>query len=144
MRSNVGAIMIGVTAKHNRVGRVHSESLILKDMRTWFVNEEKNIKRLIVDEEGWICNFPGVEYSTELISQWGEREIPPEIRYDAYFAPGSNGCLKMFWTIRPDGRYWMDSWGFGAEDYDTIVLSTYLDEEGHYTGPFVLEGSDTK
>jgi hypothetical protein len=44
----------------------------------------------------------------------------------------------MIWTVRPDGRYWMDSWGFGAEDYEWVELYAYIDENGQFTAPFRL------
>jgi hypothetical protein len=44
----------------------------------------------------------------------------------------------MVWTIRPDGFYWMDSWGFGAEDYESVSLYSYIDAKGNFMAPFRL------
>lgn len=60
------------------------------------------------------------------------------VEYAARFEKLEDGRLIMVWTVRPDGRCWMDSWGFGAEDYELLSLYTYIDSDGNFTMPFRL------
>lgn len=43
---------------------------------------------------------------------------------------------RMVWEIQPDGRYWEDDDGFGGESDLEILLYTYLDDKGNFTGSF--------
>jgi len=51
--------------------------------------------------------------------------------------------LKKFkdsveWTLQPDGRYFEDEDGFGAENCEEITLYSYIDTNGIFTEPFKL------
>lgn len=83
-------------------------------------------------------DFPGVEYTDMLKDELGKRKIEPVVKYEALFEKMDNDKFIMVWTVRPDGRYWMDSWGFGAEDYESLSLYTYIDCNGNFTMPFKL------
>ncbi len=108
------------------------------DFSVLFVNKEKNISKQIIDQDGNILNFPGVEYTDKLIEEWGHRDITPVVKFEAVFEKVTEDKFIMVWTVRPDGRYWMDSWGFGAEDYESLSLYTYIDSEGNFMIPFKL------
>ncbi|MBQ8338065.1 MAG: hypothetical protein IJY33_02865 [Oscillospiraceae bacterium] len=116
----------------------HSEYLTLQDFTVDFINQEKNIKKQIIDKDGNILNFPGVEYTEKLKEELGKSVIEPIVKYEALFERVDDGRFIMVWTVRPDGRYWMDSWGFGAEDYESLSLYTYIDADGNFTMPFKL------
>lgn len=108
------------------------------DFTVLFINEEKNISKQIVDQDGNILNFPGVEYTNKLYEELGKGDIEPTVKYEAIFEKMDDGKFIMVWTVRPDGRYWMDSWGFGAEDYESLSLYTYIDADGNFMIPFKL------
>jgi len=116
----------------------HSEYLFKVDFTVLFTNKEKNINKQVIDRDGNILNFPGVEYTDMLTEEWGNREIAPVVKYGARFERVDAGRFIMVWTVRPDGRYWMDSWGFGAEDYESLSLYTYIDLDGNFMMPFKL------
>lgn len=116
----------------------HSEYLFKVDFSVHFTNREKNIHKQIIDSDGNILDYPGVEYTDELAGELGNREIKPVVKYEAKFEKLDDGRLIMVWTVRPDGRYWMDSWGFGAEDYESLSLYTYIDLDGNFMAPFKL------
>lgn len=116
----------------------YSEYLFKVDYTVIFTNEKKNINKRIVDQDGNILNFPGVEYTDKLNEELGNGEIDPVVKYEAVFEKLDDGKLIMVWTVRPDGRYWMDSWGFGAEDYESLSLYSYLDSDGNFLMPFKL------
>ena len=120
------------------IGKPHSEYLFPVNYRVWFTNIDRNIRKQIVDRNGGIYDFPGIEYSELLVRELGKREIEPVVRYEARFEKTHGGRFRMVWTVRPDGRYWMDSWGFGGEDYESLVLYSYLDECGRFIAPFRL------
>ena len=116
----------------------HSEYLFKVDYTVVFTNEEKNIEKLIIDKDGNIQNFPDVEYTDKLIEELGIVSIKPVVKYEAFFEKLNDGRLIMVWTVRPDGRCWMDSWGFGAEDYESLSLYSYIDSNGNFMIPFKL------
>ncbi len=120
------------------VGEPHSEYIFKVDYTITFKNEEKDIKKQIVDEDGNILAFPGVEYTDVLNEELGKGIIKPIVKYEAVFEKIDDSKFIMVWTVRPDGRYWMDSWGFGAEDYESLSLYTYIDSNGNFTMPFKL------
>ena len=116
----------------------HSEYLFKQDFTVLFINEEKNIKKPIIDSKGNIPDFPGVEYTDKIIEELGTDSVAPIVKYEAVFEKTDDGKFAMIWTIRPDGRYWMDSWGFGAEDYESLSLYSFIDSDGNFTIPFKL------
>ena len=120
------------------VGRPHSEYIFPVELAVRLINEEKGMSRELIGADGEIFDFPGVEYTPRLTAELANREIKPIVKYGAAFEKREDGRHLMVWTVRPDGDYWMDSWGFGGEDYDSVSLYTYLDDEGRYLAPFRL------
>lgn len=120
------------------VGEPHSEYLFKLDYSVAFINEGKNINKEIIDKDGNILEFTGVEYTDKLTEELGKSTIKPIVKYEAIFEKVDNNKFIMVWTVRPDGRYWMDSWGFGAEDYESLSLYSYIDSDGNFTIPFKL------
>lgn len=120
------------------VSEPHSEYLFKVDYTVIFTNEKKNINKRIVDQEGNILKFPGVDYTDVLKAELGKGIIEPVVKYEAIFEKLNDGRFIMVWTVRPDGRYWMDSWGFGAEDYESLSLYSYIDSDGNFMTPFKL------
>lgn len=108
------------------------------DVGACFINEDKDICRQIIDPWGHIRNFPGVEMSEKLKEEFPSFQGLPNIRSRARFGPYDGEKILMVWTIRRDGREWMDHDGFGEEDYPSVRMYTYLDENGDFTGPFRL------
>lgn len=102
-----------------------------------FVNEEYGIRKLIVDDNGYIQNYPGLENPEEWLGAWvSKRALEPQIRFRTDFERMENNTILMVWEIQPDGRYWEDEDGFGGESDLEILLYTYLDEKGNFTAPF--------
>ena len=120
------------------VSEPHSEYPFKVDFSVRFTNREKNIYKQIIDRDGNIFDFPGVEYTDVLKAELGRGIIEPVVKYEAQFERLDDGKLIMVWTVRPDGRYWMDSWGFGAEDYESLSLYSYIDSDGNFLMPFKL------
>lgn len=119
-------------------GRSHSECVTVADDGIFLTNEDLGLRVQIIEPDGSFCHFPGIESCKALDSELSVDRIRREIFYSAAFQPLDGGCHRMIWTVRPDGRFWMDSWGFGAEDYDSVELYSVLDERGQFTAPFRL------
>lgn len=109
-----------------------------KDAGACFVNERKDICRQIVDPWGNIRNFPGVETSDALKEEFPSFQAEPVVHSCVRFGPFDGEKLLMVWTVRRDGREWMDHDGFGEEDYPSVRLYSFLDENGDFTEPFKL------
>ena len=120
------------------VGRPYSEYMLPVDFTILFRNNEKGICKQIIDRRGNIEEFPGVEDSPRLAEELGDRRLEPVVKYEARFKKLDDDRWIMVWTVRPDGSYWMDSWGFGAEDYEAISLYSHIDAEGNFMMPFRL------
>lgn len=120
------------------IGQSHSECFCNSDFSVILVNRHTGAQIQIVEKDGTICNFPGIENCEALSAEMDVSNLPGKVKYSAEFKKQENGGYWMIWTIRPDGRFWMDSWGFGAEDYEWVDLYAYIDENGRFTSPFKL------
>ncbi|MBO6177870.1 MAG: hypothetical protein J6O04_01680 [Selenomonadaceae bacterium] len=103
----------------------------------YLIDPVKKIKYLIVDEEGNFVNFPGIENEFLLKPYYKGNSIAPTIGFRSEFQRDSeNGKLIARWQLQPDGWYWADEDGYGAEDDLEIVLYTYITEDGKFEAPF--------
>ena len=113
-----------------------------------FVDELRGISREIIVNR-WIQSFPGIDeedyeiFCHDCVERTNPYlEGPPIdacVRFGADFGrlPDDSGYY-MTWCIQPDGRYYEDEDGFGAERQDEISLYALLDEEGRFTTKFRL------
>lgn len=120
------------------IGKSPNFLRVQEGMSVFFVDEEKDLCRQIVDKWGNIRNFPGIVYDERFVKEFGKHEVAPIVRFDARFANCPDGKYLMVWTVRPDGRCWMDSWGFGGEDYESVSLYSLIDLNGDFVQPFKL------
>ena len=97
--------------------------------------DDPSFRRCIVNQAGYIQNFPGFKdrsWETALeIPSGAERVI-----FAFWISPYQDGKARVRWLIQPDGRYFEDEDGYGAEHCDEIEVYSYLDEEGKFTEPF--------
>lgn len=96
--------------------------------------DDPAFKRCIVDGRGKIKNFPGVEKG-----EWvKELEFPlsNKTQFRFWIYAYKDGKASVEWTLQPDGRYFEDEDGFGAENCEEITLYSSLDTNGFFTGPF--------
>lgn len=91
----------------------------------------------IVDSNGKFVDFPGIENIFLLKPYYKGADILPIIEYRTEFIrEEKSGKLMVHWQIQPDGKYWADDDGFGAENDVEIVLYAYLTEDGKFMAPF--------
>lgn len=96
--------------------------------------DDPDFCRCIVDCAGYIQNFPGFRDE-----EWrGKMEFPfdDRVRFVFQIGPYRDGKASVRWLLQPDGRYFEDEDGFGAEYCEEIEMYSYLDEDGKFTEPF--------
>lgn len=115
-----------------------------EEAKVEFVDEKNEIRRKIIDERGRIQNFPGIERGEWMKSLESETALHPVVRFRTSFERQKDGRCLVLWTVQPDGRYWEDEDGFGGTSDPEIILYTFLDGEGRFTGPFRVYKVGTK
>lgn len=96
--------------------------------------DDPSFRRCIVNGLGLIENFPGIvegDWKKELIFPLGRKT---QFRFMIYGY--EKGKASVEWTLQPDGRYFADEDGFGAEDCEEITLFSHIDTNGRFTEPF--------
>ena len=101
-----------------------------------FDNAERGIHKQIIDDGGRILQFPGIIQEEFWIKKINMGSLEPVVRYRSSFESLGNGKYRMLWQIQPDGRYWEDEDGFGAESDEEISLYADIDQDGNFLGPF--------
>ncbi len=97
---------------------------------TYFVNEDLDLVRQIVDPWGNLRNFPGVS---------NDLDIEPIVHELIEFEQTDNGFV-VIWKIEKDYFDPGDDWGFGREVIEGKKLYSFLNNEGNYMCPFGEEG----
>lgn len=120
------------------IGGVSTYHNVRHNPSVFFVDEDLDVCRQLVDQWGNIRNFPGIDYDALFVEEYGKHKVEPIVKFGAQFVLCPNDCYMMIWTVRPDGRYWMDHWGFGAEDYEDVRMYSYIDKKGNFVQPFRL------
>jgi len=100
-----------------------------------FVDRNVGLEKVIVDSTGKIRNFPGIIKESFWYNEVSAQRLQPRVSFRLSFEKRDNMWVVL-WTVQPDGRYWADDDGFGAEKEEEIVLYTYLNMEGKFTSPF--------
>lgn len=101
-----------------------------------FVNEETKERKMIINWERDIVDFPGIENKDDILPYMGEGSLYPQVVYGACFQKCENGNYMMLWQVQPDGRFWEDETGFGSTSDVKIILYAFLNREGDFIGPF--------
>lgn len=104
-----------------------------------FFHKARRIRRVIVDDFGDICNFPGFAEPESICENLDGHELPdPRVRFRTSFQREPSGLFLMVWQVQPDGRYWEDEDGFCGESDEEVCLCSHIDEKGRFTHPFCL------
>lgn len=98
----------------------------------------KELIRKITDKTGGFLDFPGIkrgDWEKKLTSP-----IQPVVRFVVCCSSfGQDGLALFTWMVQPDGRYWEDEYGFGAEEDEEICLCAKLNKAGRFVTPFMPE-----
>lgn len=114
---------------------MHPYRSVDEDSSVFFVDENRGIRKMIIDSFGNIQNFPGIIKEDFWIKHVAPNYLKQQVRFRSDFEKRENGWIFK-WQLQPDGWYWADEGGFGAENDWEVVLYTYLDLNGNFTGPF--------
>ena len=106
-----------------------------EDSSVYFVDESRGIRKMIVDPWGCFQDFPGILTEDTWLDMVSPDALKPQICFRTSFEQAEHGWLVL-WEIQPDGRYWTDEYGFGAEPDVEVRLYTFLNKAGAFTGPF--------
>jgi len=106
-----------------------------RSVNLYLLNDnDPTFARCIVNEHGYIKNSPGI-----IEGDWkNELEMPfdGKVRFSFRIYRFKEGKAQVEWTLQPDGRYFEDEDGFGAEHCSEISLCSYMDKEGNFLCPF--------
>ncbi len=101
-----------------------------------FVNEQTGKRVLLVDNDGYIQNFPGIVKGDWTNALTAHKYLRPQIRFLSELSKCGDEKYMMIWQIQPDGMYWADDGGFGMENDPEIRLYAFIDKDGNFMGPF--------
>ena len=93
-----------------------------EDSSVYFVDESRGIRKMIVDPWGCFQDFPGILTEDTWLDMVSPDALKPQICFRTSFEQAEHGWLVL-WEIQPDGRYWADEYGFGAESDVEVRLS---------------------
>lgn len=114
-----------------------------EDSSVFFVDENRGIRKMIIDSRGNIQNFPGIIKEEFWVKEVAPNYLKQQVRFRSDFEKRENGWIFL-WQLQPDGWYWADEGGFGAENDSEVVLYTYLDLNGNFTAPFRIYKLDSR
>ena len=92
--------------------------------------------KVIVNNKGRFENFPGIIQGKWTSYIEGKFDFDSgNICFRTSFERWEDG-YRCLWEIQPDGRYWADEDGYGAENDSEIILYADLDGNGMFLSPF--------
>lgn len=97
-------------------------------------NDKECNYRITSQRGGIFMKFPGVEEG-----HWREGfegGLLPVVFFDLAFSEFYDGISYVQWEIQPDGRYFEDEDGFGAEHFPEIWLYSAMNTKGEFIQPF--------
>ena len=90
--------------------------------------------RRLTNRRGRILKFPGI-----VRGPWEKnltKPLRPQVNFTAGITPFQNGFLLFSWMVQPDGFYYADEDGFGAENDIEITLYAFINPAGRFITPF--------
>lgn len=106
----------------------------------WIVNTENGKVRCLLNETGHVVGFEPKDFDLEKIGKWAERYSFRKMEVDYAgmhrYSDYSGGVCCIYWMLHPDGRYFMDSDGFGMEDDEEEAIYCYMDKNLNVVIPF--------
>ena len=100
-----------------------------------YYDPDRWIYRVVVDGNGLIRESPGFVPEVYLDTAQFPKLPAPRVAFRCDYYRLDDGRVLFLWTVQPDGRYWADADGFGAENDEEIVLYSVL-KDGRLTTPF--------
>ncbi len=97
---------------------------------------EHNYRKVIVNHDGFFADFPGIVQGRWTHYLTGKFDFDEgRVCFRTSFEKQGDG-YRCLWEVQPDGRYWADVDGFGAENDSEIILYADLDVRGVFKESF--------
>ncbi len=111
-----------------------------KEYYSWLYNRKTNVLRpLVQNKKAVFCSMGDIDakalaYIRKECPGW---YLDAEFRFWVYEGRGGKS-FPIEWTVQPDGRYWADEDGFGADNDREITLHGWIDANGKVIGKLTL------
>lgn len=95
----------------------------------------------ILDKNGHIVNFPGLDignYKNQL-----EINTNSRANFSFNINRAEDGLFTVEWTLQPDGRYFEDDEGYGAENCIELIACSTITSNGKYLSSFKINSADS-
>ena len=115
-------------------GRGGYHPVSMKLFRTTAEHGENTLVKEITDPFGRFLSFPGVIHGP-----WDQKLAGPlqsQVNFVAGIGSFRDGLASFRWMVQPDGFYYTDEDGFGAEDDEELWLYALINETGSFVTPF--------
>lgn len=108
----------------------------------FLVNSETKEVFQLVNESGDMVAFTEQDVDQSVIDQDVESNNAKErkSRYDFRVYSFKDGLAEVEWIVYPDGRYFADEDGFGAESNPELAATAIIDKHGKLVKPFTVKG----
>jgi hypothetical protein len=112
--------------------------------RLTLVNNGEKIP--LVDDNGKLLHFTHADINFERVNRlensWNAEKL--QAPYGFYVDPFRNGVALVSWTLYPDGRYFEDEDGFGAENCNETTIYGFMDTRANVLISFQDMNNDEK
>lgn len=111
------------------------------DGSMWLCRNDNGTRRLITLVEHGEVKFlteADIEPSAMRLIKQQCPHFAFKARYRFWVFPFTGSKAAVEWTVRPDGRYYADSDGFGMTDDKEITLHGFINTKGRPIGQFRL------
>lgn len=118
----------------NGLGGYHPVNIALKNIK------DADFSCPITDRYGKFLNFPGTmpgNWESKL-----EGPLNPAVQFTFSATRFIDGVCRVTWLVQPDGRYFEDEDGFGAEHCSEIYLYSKMNTKGQFLCPFSEDEPD--
>ena len=118
------------------------EGMLFLESRTGYqrllVDKEHEDIVELVDKDGYMVAFTPKDVSKSVIDRDVETGNASSLlaRYRFFVHEFKEDKAVVEWTICPDGQYFADEDGFGAEDCDELTATAVIDRKGQVLIPF--------
>lgn len=109
-----------------------------KSHAVYLINTKKEKAFELVDDYGNMVGFSANDVDPSVIERDTDSENASNLKayYRFWIYDFNGGVANIEWTVMPDGRYFADEDGFGAENYKELVVKSQIDTDGKLLEPF--------
>lgn len=104
----------------------------------YLINKKEKKVIQLVDEEGHMVAFTKEDVDPSLIELDVDSNNAEKLmaHYRFWVYDFKDGQAQIEWTVMPDGRYFADEDGYGAENCSELIAESKIDKNGKLLQPF--------